>query len=320
MKHIKILLITALFILASCWQNSDETKTKIEENNSTWTVKNQEENLESQQVIKVLEPTITKTWAVISSDDGKFIVRIPAEAFEDLSKLSVQEIIDISREWSHPTYKLVSSWEKKLIIPFQIIMNYNYESEVKEIFEKFNKEEWTNYTEDNITILRNGIDAPIFRDQSLDKLSYFGIEFDWEYQFWLSDAPTVLSDYISKLDISGIYTIFPIDYDVSSIFKTTERYNPSKFEAWETMNIIQWYLNKNNRKDILDSYDKYKIQLFWWINEKWEKIIFANYFCSEFEDWRTRLIEVEDWWSCFFNLKVNLDTQEVYDFYVNWNA
>ncbi len=325
MKYIKILLIVLLFTLTSCGEN---VKNSTEDINKTEDIKKAVENQvekkatwEAQETqTKILKPILTEAWAIIISEDENFMINIPLEAFENPLELSVQENLFIWDDSEYKTYKLISEKEKNWIIPFQIIMKYDYNSEVGKIFENVNQEEWTKYTEDNITILKNKLDIPVLKDKETLRLSSFDLEFDWEYQLWLSESPSILSNSIWKLEIYKTYTIFPEEYDISSVFEIIKRYKPSKFEAWKTMNAVQLYLDENKKENILNNFGDYKAQFFWWINEEWEKIIYANYFCDDFENWKTELVEVEDGWECYFNLKINLDTEEVFDFRVNWNA
>lgn len=65
--------------------------------------------------------------------------------------------------------------------------------------------------------------------------------------------------------------------------------------------------------------ENYKVQLIAVINEKGEKEVWVNGFCSTFgdENWRKSTLVVNDGGSCYFNLKINLTTKRCYDLGVN---
>jgi hypothetical protein len=63
---------------------------------------------------------------------------------------------------------------------------------------------------------------------------------------------------------------------------------------------------------------EYKKQLVVVINSKAEKEVWVNCFCDKRdESWRTEFVVVHDGGPCYFNFKLNLATNEVYDFSVN---
>jgi len=57
-------------------------------------------------------------------------------------------------------------------------------------------------------------------------------------------------------------------------------------------------------------------------NEKGEKEVWINFFCVHYEDssWKTFRFNVMDGGNCFYNLKVNLATKEIYDVNINGYA
>ena len=81
---------------------------------------------------------------------------------------------------------------------------------------------------------------------------------------------------------------------------------PSKHKTW---NID---LNKVN----------YRKQLVTVTNNKGEKEVYVNCFCSTIDDywknrWKTEIFVVEDGAQCFFRFKINLSTMTVYSFGIN---
>ena len=55
------------------------------------------------------------------------------------------------------------------------------------------------------------------------------------------------------------------------------------------------------------SLSKYKIQIVPYINEKGEKEIWINGFCSDYDtDWKTEIIHVFDGGNCYFTVRLNI--------------
>jgi hypothetical protein len=62
---------------------------------------------------------------------------------------------------------------------------------------------------------------------------------------------------------------------------------------------------------------KYKMQLVCVMNPDGEREVWVNCFCTDLPYWREQLVEVNDGWTCFFNLRVNLTTNMYSHFEVN---
>jgi hypothetical protein len=86
------------------------------------------------------------------------------------------------------------------------------------------------------------------------------------------------------------------------------------------------YLKENpgresDKKLFLIRIADYKRQLVAGMNPKGELVVWVNCFCSRhFEDWKNRIIIVEDGGKCFFNLTINLSKENCEGFYVNGSA
>jgi len=67
---------------------------------------------------------------------------------------------------------------------------------------------------------------------------------------------------------------------------------------------------------------KFKRQYVPVINSRGEKEVWLNLFCESWEkqDWRKDILMVHDGGNCYFNLKINLKTEEYYDFFINGYA
>jgi len=65
--------------------------------------------------------------------------------------------------------------------------------------------------------------------------------------------------------------------------------------------------------------DGYKRQYLPIINDKGEKEIWINFFCSDFgsDNWKSEIIIVEDGGNCYFNIKVNLTSMTYSELSIN---
>ncbi len=113
------------------------------------------------------------------------------------------------------------------------------------------------------------------------------------------------------------YTVFPADYDISFMSGSGnhKRYTPTDEDIRKTIKLVEKFLGDKNE---IRKLDEYKVQFFGYFNERGEKIIWANYFCDDdSKDWKKELVTVLDGGNCFFTVKINLDTESVFDFRVN---
>jgi hypothetical protein len=127
-------------------------------------------------------------------------------------------------------------------------------------------------------------------------------------------------DYTNGQNKQKKYTVFPVDYDISTEIGNKERYMPTDEEIQSAIEALDKFLS--SKKEILEL-EKYGIQFFGYINENREKIIWALYFCDYEQDenyWRNNLIIPIDGGNCYVYVKFNVDTKEVFDFYVNGEA
>ena len=84
------------------------------------------------------------------------------------------------------------------------------------------------------------------------------------------------------------------------------------FNSWQEKN------NPNNAWKIDLKSHHYNKQLVAVINEKGEKEVWVNCFCTvDDASWKSELVIVVDGGTCFFNFKINLSTKAYYDFRVN---
>ncbi len=84
------------------------------------------------------------------------------------------------------------------------------------------------------------------------------------------------------------------------------------------LNEVAQY-NKEAKKVLISHPEKYYKQLIAVSNSNGEKEVWVNCFCSlgNYSNWKKSIIVVLDGGSCFFQLKINLTKNSVYDFGVN---
>jgi hypothetical protein len=73
-----------------------------------------------------------------------------------------------------------------------------------------------------------------------------------------------------------------------------------------------------DKKSIKNYHDYYK-QVYGFVNNDKEKILFINCFCNvEHHDyWKQKTVTVKGGGSCYFSFKVNLSNHKFYDFRIN---
>ena len=100
----------------------------------------------------------------------------------------------------------------------------------------------------------------------------------------------------------------------------TPHYRPARLgiDEMQTMEKILDKFVGSNKKDLRFDLKRYKRQYVAVYNEKNEKIVWVNFFCSPpSSDWKHQLVIIQDGGDCYFNLKINLKTGKCYDLVVN---
>jgi|GEM_PF-2445173 len=75
-----------------------------------------------------------------------------------------------------------------------------------------------------------------------------------------------------------------------------------------------------NKEDIDENIYVYGRQYVAYEDKNGEKIVWVNFFCNpdEYSDyWKTEIVSVDDGGNCYFQLKINLNTNKVFDVFVN---
>lgn len=102
--------------------------------------------------------------------------------------------------------------------------------------------------------------------------------------------------------------------------KCIDEYNPEqeRFYKKQTTQHPEYKLVEEN---FIINLKRYKRQYIAVTNEKGEKEVWINCFCSAHNtDWKKSIQIVMDGGNCYFNLKVNLSTGKYYDLIVNGHA
>jgi len=96
-----------------------------------------------------------------------------------------------------------------------------------------------------------------------------------------------------------------------------EKYNIEQKQRFEKLNKQHPEYNFDINQFIIDI-KRYKRQYIPIVNNKGQKEVWINCFCDTFGmNWKKEQIDVMDGGNCFFNLKVNIDKKEYFDFMVN---
>jgi hypothetical protein len=98
------------------------------------------------------------------------------------------------------------------------------------------------------------------------------------------------------------------------------QYNLGKTKEFKALKIK--YPDRHlEKKDFIIDLKSYKRQYIAVTNQKGEKEIWMNCFCQTWNvNWKHEVLLVDDGGNCFFNLKINLSTQEYSEFMVNGEA
>lgn len=105
-----------------------------------------------------------------------------------------------------------------------------------------------------------------------------------------------------------------------NIRKCTSEHNLIQIKEFNRLDSINPNLNLdlNNFKIELERYKRQYMPI---INNQGEKIVWINFFCNEYNiDWKNEIVFVMDGGNCYFQLKVNLDKDNYFDFWVNGDA
>lgn len=136
----------------------------------------------------------------------------------------------------------------------------------------------------------------------------------------------------------GIYAVLSFNTSGNLIFKNATSTTLSKGEIIEVESIVKNCIKEYNteqekrfnatppelnlkKRDFLIDLTRYKRQYIPVINEKGEKEVWVNCFCSTTGiDWKQNLVFVFDGGNCYFNLVVNLTKKSYCQLMVNGNA
>jgi hypothetical protein len=91
-------------------------------------------------------------------------------------------------------------------------------------------------------------------------------------------------------------------------------YNGKILKNIENMKNKTPNLNTNN---LILKASGYHYQIVTVIDEKGEKLVWINALCESIDFWRNEIAIILDGGNCFFNLKINLNKKEYFEFAVN---
>jgi hypothetical protein len=116
---------------------------------------------------------------------------------------------------------------------------------------------------------------------------------------------------------------------------TGKEYNlwePSNIELKKTEEILIKAINENQfyflKEKKLSEIKKNYRQYLCYINDKGEKVVYINSMCDLFTDydkennpisfdWKNKMIDISDGGECYWNIKINLSTNEYYELKIN---
>ncbi|WP_303917913.1 hypothetical protein [Draconibacterium sediminis] len=105
-----------------------------------------------------------------------------------------------------------------------------------------------------------------------------------------------------------------------NIRKCVSEHNLVQIKEFNRIDSINPNLNLDI-KNFKIELDRYKRQYMPIINNQGEKIVWINFFCDSFDiEWKKEIVFVKDGGNCYFQLKVNIDKDNYFDFWVNGNA
>ncbi|MEP6901953.1 MAG: cystatin domain-containing protein [Actinomycetota bacterium] len=121
----------------------------------------------------------------------------------------------------------------------------------------------------------------------------------------------------AQKSVDSNFKVFEYDpKQFSWIFKNASPTTLSDDESAEVKSLLKKAVGEHNSKqnnnNQVINIEKYKFQFVSAINSKGEKEVWANSFCTDFEDWQKQIVQVDDGGKCFFNLYINL-TKKSYD-------
>jgi hypothetical protein len=138
---------------------------------------------------------------------------------------------------------------------------------------------------------------------------------------------------------TSIYTILPYDTSDHWVFQKANATSLSTTEIMKIEKMLQTAISEYNveqrnkfdsmikkhpdyelkQHNFISELKRYKRQYFPIVNEKGEKEVWVNCFCSTWgsEKWKSEIIHVKDGGNCFFNVKINLTKQILYELSVN---
>lgn len=154
-----------------------------------------------------------------------------------------------------------------------------------------------------ITDNENQVKQPVIKNVDTSIIAI--LSFD-NTQHWIfkKNKPTDLNaDDLYRIEVLLAKCINDYNSQQEKQLKETSKKHPEK---------------KRYKKSTIIDISRYKRQYVATINSKGEKEVWINCFCNAFNlNWRTEMILVKDGGNCYFNLKIDLTSDQYYGLMVN---
>ncbi|HYC83826.1 MAG TPA: hypothetical protein VEB86_01335 [Chryseosolibacter sp.] len=138
-------------------------------------------------------------------------------------------------------------------------------------------------------------------------------------------AITILALFSFEADSQDSEKQFIFNKDVklpgADTWQNVKRFTPTIAEAKAADSLAQSFIVKNSKNymwaDRIKDYYGYYRQYVGYVSTNNEKVVFVNCFCKPHKNWKKKIINDSGGIACYFSLNVNLDTNRVYNFYIN---
>ena len=96
-------------------------------------------------------------------------------------------------------------------------------------------------------------------------------------------------------------------------------WNVSDEQVSQMNTALLTYLQEQNESELLENFADYQQQFFGYVVDG-QQMIYGNYFCVEFEDWRSNFVFVMDGGDCFFQAVYDVVSDKIISLSINGDA
>lgn len=107
---------------------------------------------------------------------------------------------------------------------------------------------------------------------------------------------------------------------VWGIPNSTERFTPTASEVALADSIAESYIRKNDEEYSWPrnfEYKSYYRQYVGYLDKKRGRVIFINSFCHPVKSWTQNIVSAKGGGSCYFSIRINLDSNDAFDLLIN---